>query len=76
MPSDSAFVKVVDRLLASKAYGEKWGRKWLDLARYADTAGESADYPIPQHWHLIFRDHAPVQTNFDQAAWALPRSAV
>jgi hypothetical protein len=45
-----AFSKVVDRLLASPAYGEKWGRHWLDLVRYADTAGETADYPIPSAW--------------------------
>src|SRR4051812_24456057 len=46
--SRNAFEKVVDRLLASPQYGERWGRYWLDLARYADTAGDSADYPIPQ----------------------------
>jgi Protein of unknown function (DUF1553)/Protein of unknown function (DUF1549)/Planctomycete cytochrome C len=34
-----AFAKVVDRLLASTAYGERWGRHWLDVARYADTKG-------------------------------------
>ena len=44
-----------DRLLASPHYGERWGRHWLDVARYADTAGESADYPIPQA-HL-YRDY-------------------
>src|SRR5262249_49298 len=41
-----AFEKVVDRLLASKHYGERWGRHWLDVARYADTAGDGADYPV------------------------------
>ncbi len=46
----NAFEKLVDRLLASPQYGERWGRHWLDVARYADTAGESADYPIPQAW--------------------------
>ncbi|HZL34650.1 MAG TPA: PSD1 and planctomycete cytochrome C domain-containing protein [Tepidisphaeraceae bacterium] len=46
--SSEAFAKVVDRLLASPAYGEKWGRHWLDLARYADTSGCNSDYPIPQ----------------------------
>ena len=35
--SNGAFVKVVDRLLASPAYGERWGRHWLDLARYTDS---------------------------------------
>ncbi|HEX7899934.1 MAG TPA: PSD1 and planctomycete cytochrome C domain-containing protein [Planctomycetota bacterium] len=44
------FAKVVDRLLASPAYGEKWGRKWLDLVRYADTAGENSDFPAPHAW--------------------------
>jgi hypothetical protein len=38
-PSPDAFAKVVDRLLASPRYGERWGRHWLDLARYADTKG-------------------------------------
>ncbi|NBV22563.1 MAG: DUF1549 domain-containing protein [Proteobacteria bacterium] len=38
--SPNAFEKVVDRLLASPAYGERWGRHWLDVARYADTSGD------------------------------------
>src|SRR5205085_3117025 len=37
--SADAYEKVVDRLLASPRYGERWGRHWLDLARYADTKG-------------------------------------
>ncbi len=45
--SSKAFEKVVDRLLASPAYGEKWGRHWLDLVRYADTSGCNSDYPVP-----------------------------
>ena len=49
-PSPEAFTTVVDRLLASPAYGEKWGRKWLDLVRYADTAGENSDFPVPHAW--------------------------
>ncbi|MCI0741743.1 MAG: PSD1 and planctomycete cytochrome C domain-containing protein, partial [Gemmataceae bacterium] len=43
-----AFANVVERLLASSAYGERWGRHWLDVVRYADTAGDNSDYPIPQ----------------------------
>ncbi|PYV24051.1 MAG: hypothetical protein DMG24_12490 [Acidobacteria bacterium] len=46
--SKHAFAKVIDRLLASPHYGERWGRHWLDVVRYADTAGDSADYPVPQ----------------------------
>ena len=46
----AAFSKVVDRLLASPRYGEKWGRAWLDVVRYADTAGETADMPVLDAW--------------------------
>jgi mono/diheme cytochrome c family protein len=42
-PAPDAYEKVVDRLLASRAYGERWARPWLDLARYADTNGYEAD---------------------------------
>jgi Protein of unknown function (DUF1553)/Protein of unknown function (DUF1549)/Planctomycete cytochrome C len=45
--SPQAFEKLVDRLLASPAYGERWGRHWLDIARYADTSGCNSDFPIP-----------------------------
>jgi len=48
--SPRAFEAVVDRLLKSPAYGERWGRHWLDVVRYADTAGETADYPVPLAW--------------------------
>ncbi len=48
--SPGAFSAAVERLLASPAYGEKWGREWLDVARYADTAGETADVPLPHAW--------------------------
>lgn len=46
--SPQAFEKVVDRLLASPRYGERWGRHWLDVVRYADTCGNASDYPVPQ----------------------------
>ena len=46
--SPEAFEKVVERLLASPAYGERWGRHWMDVVRYADTAGDNADYPVPE----------------------------
>src|SRR5439155_20589315 len=41
--SPDAYEKVVDRLLGSPAYGERWGRHWLDAARYADSAGFTID---------------------------------
>ena len=44
--SPDSFGTLVNRLLDSKAYGERWGRHWLDVARYADTAGDGADYPV------------------------------
>ncbi len=47
---ERAIERLIDRLLASPGYGEKWGRRWLDVVRYADTAGETADYPVPEAW--------------------------
>ncbi len=38
---------MVDRLLASPHYGERWGRHWLDVVRYADTSGCNSDFPVP-----------------------------
>ena len=46
--SPNALAKVVDRLLESPRYGEHWGRHWLDVVRYADTAGDAADFPVPE----------------------------
>ncbi len=47
---ETAFASLVDRLLASPHYGERWGRHWLDVARYADTQGDVGDFPIPYAW--------------------------
>jgi len=44
--SDDSFQTVVDRLLASPHYGEKWARHWMDLVRYAETCGHEFDYPL------------------------------
>jgi hypothetical protein len=55
--------RLIDRLLASPAYGEKWGRKWLDLARYADTAGENTDRPLQQAWR--YRNYVIAAFNRD-----------
>ncbi len=62
-PRPDAFERLVDRLLASPQYGERWGRHWLDLVRYADTAGDDSDYPIPQA-HL-YRDYVIDAFNAD-----------
>ena len=62
--SPDAYAKLVDRLLASKAYGERWGRMWLDVVRYADTAGGGGDYPIPQAYK--YRDYVIKSFNDDK----------
>lgn len=49
-----AYERLVDRLLASPHYGERWGRHWLDLARYADSDGYEADRGRPHAWR--YRD--------------------
>ncbi len=48
--SPQAYEQLIERLLQSPRYGERWGRHWLDLVRYADTAGENTDHPIPDAW--------------------------
>ena len=53
--SPRAYEKVVDALLASPHYGERWGRHWLDLVRYADTRGHEFDPEIPDAWR--YRDY-------------------
>ncbi len=58
-----AFARVVDRLLASPHYGERWGRHWMDVARYADTAGDNADYPVPEV--ARYRDYVIAAFNRD-----------
>ena len=60
--SDEAFEKVVDRLLASRAFAERWGRHWLDLCRYSDTSGGGRAMPLPDAWR--FRDY--VIDSFDR----------
>jgi len=62
--SSQAFEKVVDDLLASPHYGERWGRHWLDLARYADTQGFKADETRPNVWR--YRDYVIESINQDK----------
>jgi len=62
--SADAFAKVVDRLLASPRYGERWGRHWLDLARYADTNGFKSDEIRPNIWR--YRDYVIKAFNDDK----------
>jgi len=61
--SSEAFARVVDRLLDSPHYGERWGRHWLDLVRYAETRGHEFDFEIPEA-HL-YRDYIIRALNID-----------
>ena len=61
--SPAAFEKVVDRLLASPAFGEHWGRHWLDVARYGESTGPSRNIPYPHAWK--YRDYVIDAVNSD-----------
>ncbi len=62
--SPDAWEKVVDRLLASPHYGEKWGRHWLDLVRFAETNSYERDGPKPSAWR--YRDYVIRSLNEDK----------
>ncbi len=61
--SPQAFARVVDRLLASPRYGERWGRHWMDVARYADSTGADEDHRYPHAWR--YRDYVIESFNRD-----------
>ena len=61
--SAKAFEKIVDRLLASPRYGERWGRHWLDVMRYADSTGSDEDHRYPHAWR--YRDYVVQAFNDD-----------
>lgn len=61
--SPDAYEKVVDRLLDSPTYGERWGRHWLDLVRYAESRGHEFDYDAPNAWQ--YRDYVIRALNED-----------
>ncbi len=61
---DEAFAKVVDRLLQSENFGERWGRHWLDIARYADSVGRTRNIPFPYAWR--FRNYVIDSLNRDK----------
>jgi hypothetical protein len=62
--SKDAYEKLVERLLASPRYGERWGRRWLDLSRYADSDGYNADGTRPNIWR--YRDYVVKAFNDDK----------
>ncbi len=62
--SADAYEKLVDRLLASPRYGERWGRHWLDVVRYADTGGFETDVYFANAWR--YRDYVIRSFNEDK----------
>ena len=60
----NAYSKLIDRLLASPRYGEKWGKHWLDLARYGDTSGFEQDPYLLYAWR--YRDYVINSFNADK----------
>jgi hypothetical protein len=62
--SPGAFRKVVERLLASPGYPERWGRHWLDVARYGESTGSSRNLPYPHAWR--YRDYVISSFNNDK----------
>jgi hypothetical protein len=62
--SDVAWSHLVDRLLASPHYGERWGQHWLDVTRYADTGGMSNDFERSNMWR--YRDYVVRSFNSDK----------
>ncbi len=63
-PSPEAYRKLVERLLASPRFGERWGRHWLDLARYGESAGSTRNVPYPNAWR--YRDYVIGSFNEDK----------
>ena len=63
-PSQEAFAQVVEKLLASPQYGERWGKHWLDVARYADSGGYETDIYYRNAWR--FRDYVVKSFNDDK----------
>jgi hypothetical protein len=62
--SPQAFERVVDRLLASPRYGERWAQHWLDVVRYAETEGYEYDRHLPEAWR--YRDYVVNSLNRDK----------
>ncbi len=62
--SPQALERVVDKLLASPQFGERWGRHWLDVARYAESTGKERNYTFPEAWR--YRDYVIKSFNTDK----------
>jgi hypothetical protein len=64
-PSEQAYVRLIDSLLSRKEYGERWGRHWLDVVRFAQTNGYERDAEKPESWR--YRDYVIDAFNADKA---------
>ncbi|MCA9171195.1 MAG: DUF1549 domain-containing protein, partial [Planctomycetales bacterium] len=62
-PTQEAYQAVVDRLLESSHFGERWGRHWLDIVRYAESTGKTRNFPFPFAWR--YRDYVIESLNAD-----------
>ena len=60
----AAIEKAVDQLLASPRFGERWGRHWLDVARFAESSGKQANFAYPHAWR--YRDYVIAAFNADK----------
>lgn len=63
-PDSNVLEKTVDKLLKSPQFGERWGRHWMDIARYAESTGKERNYPYPEAWR--YRDYVIAAFNKDK----------
>ncbi len=63
-PTQDMFLRITDRLLASNQFGERWGRHWLDVVRYAESTGMERNYTYPEAWR--YRDYVIDSFNSDK----------
>ncbi|MFN9077725.1 MAG: DUF1549 domain-containing protein, partial [bacterium] len=63
-PTPEAFARAIDALLASPQFGERWGRHWLDVARYAESSGKESNIFYPHAWR--YRDYVIASFNEDK----------
>jgi len=73
-PSPTSFARIVDELLARPTFGEKWGRHWLDVARYADSNGGDRNYTFYQAWR--YRNYVIDAFNRDKPYYEFIREQV
>ena len=64
-PDEEAFAELVDDLLDSDGFGERWGRHWLDIVRYGESMGRTRNYPFPYAWR--YRDYVIDAFNEDKS---------